>query len=191
MKNILFFVMLSLFSLNTASADSFNQITFQGMKIGESLLKYIDEATIKATNNPKYKKNKYSTSSFDLREAGPDYFDVLDISFMTSDRSYKIVELGGSEFMSSMNECETERDKILNAMGELLNDAKKIGPETVNHPADKSGKSKMTDLVYRFDSGFVQTSCVDWSEEIGHQDHLYFSVTEKIFMIWKQKNFKY
>ena len=56
MKKILVFVILSLFSLNTASADSFNQITFQGMKIGESLLKYIDEATIKATNNPKYKK---------------------------------------------------------------------------------------------------------------------------------------
>ena len=183
--------MLSLFCFNTVSADSFNQITLQGMKIGESFLKYVDEKTIKDFNNPKYKNNKYSTSSFDLREAGSEHFDVLDISFMTSDRSYKIVEIGGSEFISSMKECETERDKLLNSMDEFLNDAKKIGPKTGNHPSDKSGKSKITDLVYRFGSGFVQTSCVDWSEEIGHQDHLYFSVTEKIFMIWKKINFKY
>ena len=94
MNKVLIFIIVSLLSFNTGNADSFNQITLQGMKIGESFLKYVDEKTIKDFNNPKYKNNKYSTSSFDLREAGSEHFDVLDISFMTSDRSYKIVEIG-------------------------------------------------------------------------------------------------
>ena len=189
MKKILIFI---LFWFNTAYADNFNQLMLQGMKIGESFLKYVDEATIKGTNNPKYKNNKYSTSSFDLRVAdGSEFFDILEISYLTSDKDYKILGIGGQDLMDSMSQCEIKRDAILNEMGSLLNDAKKLGPETNNHPADRSGKSKITDILYIFDKGTVHASCVDWSVESGYPDHLYFQLTEKKFMNWVQKNTKY
>ncbi|MBD1150252.1 hypothetical protein IDH12_02540 [Pelagibacterales bacterium SAG-MED29] len=201
MKKVVIFIMVSLFSFNTASADSFNLITLQGMKIGESFIKYVDEATIKGTNNPKYKNNKYSTSTFDFSSSNdPQYFDFLNISYKTSDKDYKILEIGGQDLINNMDECETKRDDLLNSMvvkshdgteTSLLKNAKKTGPETNNHPADTSGKSKITDILYIFDTGTVHASCVDWSEETGYPDHLYFAITEKKFMAWKQKNSKY
>ena len=184
--------MVSLFSFNTVSADGFNQITLQGMKIGESFIKYVDEATIKGTNNPKYKNKKYSTSTFDFSSSGDSqYFDFLNISYKTSDKDYKILEIGGQDLINNMDECETKRDDLLNSMTSLLKNAKKMGPETNNHPADTSGKSKITDILYIFDTGTVHASCVDWSVETGYPDHLYFAITEKKFMDWKQKNSKY
>ena len=190
MKKILSFIMLSLFCFNTASADSFNQLILEGMKIGEKFTTYVDEATIKATNMENFKNNKYSVSGFDTQGISEN-FDQLTISYKTSDKDYKILEIAGQKLTSNMNECESIRDSLLNAYGTSLQNIKKVGPETNNHPADSSGKSKLSDLMYIFKSGVLHASCVDWSEEIGYKDHLFFSISEKKFMQWKQKNIKY
>ena len=65
-KKFLQIVVLSLFCFNTVSADSFNQLILEGMKIGENFTKYVDEPTIKATNMENFKNNKYSVSGFTI-----------------------------------------------------------------------------------------------------------------------------
>jgi len=190
MKKILNFIIISFFSFTTVSADSFNQLILEGMKVGENLTKYADVAIIKANKMESYKTNKYSVSGFDTQGISEN-FDQLTISYKTSDKDYKILEIAGQKVTSNMNECESKRDNLLNAYGALLNNAEKSGPETNNHPADSSGKSKIIDLMYIFKSGVLHTSCVDWSEEIGYEDHLFFSISEIKFMRWKQKNIKY
>ena len=190
MKKILNFIIISFFSFTTVSADSFNQLILEGMKVGENLTKYADVAIIKANKMESYKTNKYSVSGFDTQEISQD-FDQLTISYKTSDKDYKILEIAGQKVTSNMNECESKRDNLLNAYGTSLQNIKKVGPKTDNHPADSSGKSKLSDLMYIFKSGVLHASCVDWSEEIGYEDHLFFSISEKKFMQWKQKNIKY
>ena len=190
MKKIFNFIIISFFSFTTVSADSFNQLILEGMKIGENFTKYVDEPTIKATNMENFKNNKYSVSGFDTQGISEN-FDQLTISYKTSDKDYKILEIAGQKLTSNMNECESIRDSLLNVYGTSLQNIKKVGPKTNNHPADSSGKSKLSDLMYIFKSGVLHTSCVDWSEETGYKDHLFFSISEKKFMQWKQKNIKY
>ncbi len=190
MKKFIIILATGMLWCNVGFADNFNQLILEGMKIGEKFTTYVDEATIKATNMENFKNNKYSVSGFDTQGISEN-FDQLTISYKTSDKDYKILEIAGQKLTSNMNECESIRDSLLNAYGTSLQNIKKVGPETNNHPADSSGKSKLSDLMYIFKSGVLHASCVDWSEEIGYKDHLFFSISEKKFMRWKQKNIKY
>ena len=189
MKKIFYFIIISFFSFTTVSADSFNQLILEGMKIGENFTKHVDEPTIKATNMENFKNNKYSVSGFDTQGISEN-FDQLTISYKTSDKDYKILDISGTKVTTDINDCISRRDNLLNAYGTLLNKVKINGPETNNHPADSSGKSKITDVLYVFGDGFLHASCIDWSEEIGYIDHLNFQISEKKFMRWKQKNIK-
>jgi len=190
MKKLFNFIIAIFFFFNTAYAGNFNQLILEGMKIGENLTKYSDEATIKASNMPKYKNNKYSTAGFDVQGVSQN-FDQLEISYETSDKDYKILDISGTKVTTDINDCISRRDNLLNTYGTLLNKVKINGPETNNHPADSSGKSKITDVLYIFGDGFLHASCIDWSEEIGYIDHLNFQISEKKFMRWKQKNIIY
>tara|TARA_B110000285_G_C14853331_1_gene481009 strand:- start:4 stop:351 length:348 start_codon:yes stop_codon:yes gene_type:complete len=105
MKKIFYFIIISFFSFTTVSADSFNQLILEGMKVGENLTKYADVAIIKANKMESYKTNKYSVSGFDTQEISQD-FDQLTISYKTSDKDYKILEIAGQKVTSNMNECD-------------------------------------------------------------------------------------
>ena len=191
MKKLFLYIFLVLMWCNVGFADNFYQLRLDEIKIGDSLLNYANEVDIKNTINPeKFKKKKFSTSAFDVRGVSEN-FDQLEISFKTTDKEYKILHIGGSKLTNGMDDCISKRDNILKQYSSSLKNLKKEGPKTNNHPADRSGKSKITDVLYIFDSGFLHASCIDWSEEIGYKDHLNFQILEKEFMYWMQKNIKY
>ena len=183
-------MVLGLLWCNTSFADDFNQLILDEIKIGDSFLNYANESDIKNTILPKYKKKKFSTSGFDVTGVSKN-FDQLEISFKTTDKEYKILGISGSKITNSMDDCISKRDNILKQYSSSLKNLKKEGPKINNHPADNSGKSKMLEIGYAFKSGYLHTSCVDWSEEIGYLDHLNFQIIEKEFMGWIQKNLKY
>ena len=77
-------------------------------------------------------------------------------------------------------------------MSEIFKDAKKEDYGTTKHTGDKSGKSTMTSIYWRFDSRDIVTlECYDWSKEIettkNWGDHLRISVVKKELDIWIRK----
>ena len=82
-----------------------------------------------------------------------------------------------------------KKDEIEKELSEIFKDVKKVDKGTTKHSGDKSGKSTMTTIYWKLDSGdFVTLECYDWSKEIETTknwfDHLRISVFTKELNTW-------
>ena len=64
---------------------------------------------------------------------------------------------------------------------DFFESAKKIGPSTLEHSGDPSGKSTYTDIYLRLNNEYeVVIACYDWSDELlktqNKADHIYISI---------------
>ena len=189
MKKILLILVLGLVLVSNAFAKDINQFEMKGIKFGDKLLNYADEALIKDTNVYNYKNDKFSTSRFSIQS--DDYY-YLEISY---DKNYSIVELTGFALLENINQCETKKKNFLAKFNQVLAKGKKIKSRE-KHPADKTGNSLMFGEVYTFAKGDrVQISCTDWSKKIesetNYKDNLNISVHTREFAVWKDKNIIY
>ena len=82
MKKILGIIALSLLLSGNAYANDINQIEMEGIKFGDQLTNYADEALIKDTSVYSYKNDKFSTSRFSIQSE--DYY-YLEISYILSE----------------------------------------------------------------------------------------------------------
>ena len=67
--------------------------------------------------------------------------------------------------------------------------SKKLGPSTLEHSSDLSGKSSYTDIYLKLDNGYeVVIACYDWSEEAlkkeNKHDHMYISIRSLELDAW-------
>ena len=189
MKKLLSIMVLSFLLSGNAYANDINQIEMEGIKFGDQLTNYADEALIKDTSVYSYKNDKFSTSRFSIQSE--DYY-YLEISY---DKNYLIVELTGFALLENINQCETKKKNFLAKFNQVLSKGKKIESRE-KHPADKTGNSLMFGEVYTFTKGDrVQISCTDWSKKIesetNYQDNLNISVHTREFVVWKDKNIIY
>ena len=189
MRKIFGIIALSLLLSGNAYTKDINQIEMEGIKFGDQLTNYADEALIKDTSVYSYKNDKFSTSRFSIQSE--DYY-YLEISY---DKNYLIVELTGFALLENINQCETKKKNFLAKFNQVLSKGKKIESRE-KHPADKTGNSLMFGEVYTFTKGDrVQISCTDWSKKIesetSYQDNLNISVHTREFAVWKAKNIIY
>jgi hypothetical protein len=124
-------------------------------------------------------------------------YDVLDIHLKTNDKKYKIKGIAGViYFKKNINDCYKKQDDIVSELSQIFKTAKIDDEGTTAHPADKTGKSKTTDIYFNFKSGdSVQVSCYDWSEKITKKfrygDHLRVSIIPNELSEWfKNEAFK-
>ena len=66
-------------------------------------------------------------------------------------------------------------DEISNIFGK---DVKKSKKKTKKHRSDKSGKSKVTDIVFKLkkDKDVIVVACYDWSKKMEYWDNLRISI---------------
>lgn len=74
-----------------------------------------------------------------------------------------------------------EQNKIAEEILQIFDKANKIGPTTLEHSADPSGKSTYTDIYLQLNNDYeVVIACYDWSEELlkkeNKEDHIYISI---------------
>ena len=113
-------LILGLLLSGNAYANDINQIEMEGIKFGDQLTNYADEALIKDTSVYSYKSDKFSTSRFSIQSE--DYY-YLEISY---DKNYLIVELTGFALLENINQCETKKKNFLAKFNQVLSKGKKI-----------------------------------------------------------------
>ena len=166
MKRLILILILTLSFKSLAKAGEINEISIEGISVGESALKYFSKQDIK-NNSWDYYKNKKFTP---VQNKGFSFFkqyDGVDFDFKTNDKDYLIHSLSGVIFFKKedikkcfkmMNEIDIEISKVLQSF-------KRSDKATWIHDIDPTGKSKFTDIYYESESGTVTITCYDYSEE--------------------------
>ena len=166
MKRLILILILTLSFKSLAKAGEINEISIEGISVGESALKYFSKQDIK-NNSWDYYKNKKFTPVQNKGFSFFEQYDAVDFDFKTNDKDYLIHSLSGVIFFKKedikkcfkiMNEIDIEISKVLQSF-------KRSDKATWIHDIDPTGKSKFTDIYYESESGTVTITCYDYSEE--------------------------
>ena len=186
---ILFITCLITFNFQSLTkANDIKEFEIEGMSVGSSLLDFFSQKKINASIVDWYddlEKNRYVAFAFD----SPDFetYDFVDVWTKHGDNKYLIdtiagvVYFGQDKTIKDVENCYQEQKIIANDLLEIFDTAKKVGPSTLEHTGDPTGKSSYTDIYLRLDNDYeVLVSCYDWSEEAlkkeNKHDHMYISI---------------
>ena len=164
---IYFFIMLFSFSCN---AEDIFDFEIEGISVGESALNYFNINEINENIKDWYNNNEYTPVVFEELPFFNTYEDV-EINFKTIDNKYLIASVSGWISMS-YDECIYTIDTIINDIKQNFKYTEFYDLETYEHQIDKSGRSKITDAVFYFESGSVDVQCYDMHSSTNYEDGL-------------------
>jgi hypothetical protein len=164
-----------------SKAEEISEFEIEGMSIGDSALDYFDSDVLRNNLLKSYKSNKYVTSSIKL---GPNNeYEVIQLSYLKKDKKKILVDINGIVDLN-YKKCLERIKNLENDFDNTFSKAKKLQMETYEHTVDKSGKSKITDIVWQFDNGDVAIlACYNWNPnyEIGYPDEFRVTLGTKDF----------
>ena len=185
------FLIIFIFLLNIqtlSKANDIKEFEIEGMSVGSSLLDYFSKKKINSSIVDWYddlEKNRYVSFAFD----SPDFetYDFVDVWTKHGDNKYLIdtiagvVYFGQNKPIKNIENCYQEQKIIANDLQKIFDKAKKLGPSTLEHSSDPTGKSSYTDIYLKLNNGYeVVIACYDWSEEAlkkeNKHDHMYISI---------------
>ena len=182
MKKLLGIVVLSLMLITPSQADDIRDFQIEGISLGDSALKHFNanELTILEEG---YSSKEFSTAT--VRSSSFTNYESLQISFKTGDSKYKIVDITGN-VDKDYKLCLKELSGIDDELSNMFKDAIKNDAQEFTHPGDKSGETKITDIIWQFSSGeLILAQCYNWKSEYGRKrdyvDGLKISISTKEF----------
>jgi len=190
MKKLLGIVVLGLLLITPSQADDIRDFEIEGMSIGDSLLDYFSEKEINDNIEKSYTQHiKKEPGKFLIVEfrgiSRIKIYDALQFAIKKNDKNYKIYMVKGMiAFTENISECYKKQVEIDNELSELFNNLKREVTKK-KHPIDESGKSIVVSINYWFPTeDLIEIDCFDWSEEIGHIDHLRIGAKTKEINKW-------
>jgi len=186
MKKFLAILVLGLFLITPSQADDIRDFEIEGMSLYDSALKYFNENQIKKEIADYYSSNKFLTTAI---RSSLNQYDYLQLSFRTGDNKYIIVDLTGN-VEKNYSDCINELDNLDKELSVMFSDTKKINKQTYPHLIDKSDETKITDIIWKFDSGdLILIQCYDWEssnfgKERNYTDEMKISISNKDFDKW-------
>ena len=188
MKRLLLIIILT-FSFQTwAKADDVRDLEIEGISLGDSLLEFFDEKTIKkGIRNHSYADDTF----FDVEiydQTSFNNYENVSFSLKKNDQKYKIYQIVGFNiYKTNIEECLNQVDIISKNISGVLKNTDKV-KSTHNHDGDPTGNSKVKQIVYWHKSGSVFIECVNWSEKITKEknwgDNLSVGVAVSEFDTW-------
>ena len=182
-------VLILIFSLQSwTKADDVRDLEIEGMSLGDSLLEFFDERTIKkGIRNHTYADDTF----FDVEIYGHKSFNKyqnVSFSLKKNDKNYKIYQIVGFNiYENNIEECLNQVDVISKNISGVLKGTDKV-KSTDNHEGDPTGNSTVKQIVYWHKSGSVFIECVNWSEKITKEknwgDNLSVGVAISEFDTW-------
>tara|TARA_B100000029_G_C17365483_1_gene884122 strand:+ start:343 stop:963 length:621 start_codon:yes stop_codon:yes gene_type:complete len=178
-------LILGLFLTTQIKANEIRDFQIEGMSLYDSLLNYYNEEKINSSDLGWWKGKEYKTVAI-MDEKNFKDFEGLQISFKRNDSTYAIENIDAIKYLNIEN-CYEEFDQTEKVLDELFSNAKKSKKYTYKHTADKTGESKITDIVWTFPSGNLAIiACYDWSnaflaEKKGWGDHFRVTLSSKEF----------
>ena len=170
------------------NAEDIREFEIEGMSVGSSLLDYFPIEKINQSVVDWYddlEKNRYVSFAFDSTSF--ETYDFVDVWTKYNDDKYLIDTIAGvvyfdkNKSMVDIEDCYKQQKIIADELLEVFNNAEKIGPSTLEHSGDPSGKSTYTDIYLKINDEYeVLIACYDWSEELlekeNKADHAYISI---------------
>jgi len=172
MKTLL--TLFVLFFLSSVFADNISDFEIEGMSIGESALKYLDEEEIQK----QIKQNEYMYDY--LKEPGKFghvsiYSGLTQYSFVTIyvsfDDIYTIEGINANIHSTitsnkELNSCLKKMQEVEKVFSQIFNNYQTI-ENIADHPIDSTGRSKVHYIKFIFDSGDnAQLQCFDFEEKL-------------------------
>ena len=178
-----FFIYISL--PNWTKADDIKDFEIEGLSVGSSLLDHFLKK-IKASVVDWYddlEKNRYVAF---VDSPNFETYDFVDVWTKHNDDKYLIdtiagvIYFGDNKPIKNIENCYEEQKIIANELLQILK-VQQVGPSTLEHPGDPSGKSTYTDIYLQLNNEYeVVIACYDWSEEalekMNKADHIYVSI---------------
>ena len=135
---LLIFVLIFSFQSLT-NADDISEFEIEGMSIGDSALDFFTKEKIKK-NIRNYYKNKDITVV--EMEISSNEYDNFQFHYRAKDETYKMIGISGLKFYpKNIEECYKKQNDVVKELENFFPNIE-ITNETINHSADKSGKSK-------------------------------------------------
>ena len=184
MRKLSTYLFLVLFAFQTLSwADDIRDFQIEGMSIGDSLLDYFSEKEIiKAKMGTHFKSQKYKKIILEkLKKL--ELYDTLTLWVKDKDKTYKIYSVEGYVyFKKDMQNCYKKQKEVIAELNDFFKElgVKDDGLHSRKHSGDKSGKSTITDSIFRFPKGDqIQISCMDFSKKTGWDDTMSIAIDTK------------
>ena len=158
-------------------ADDIKDFQLEGISLYESALNHFTINELQKDTNDNYTSNKYTTSNI---YDGLDMYDYIQISYKTDDRKYIIQDISAAKNIK-YKECLSQLDQVESDISSIYENSSKIsndGKLTYDHPVDKSGQSKVTDIAWYFNTGdVIVAQCYNWQSEFGKKNNFKDSLT--------------
>ena len=140
-----------IFSLQSATkADDITDFQIEGFSIGDSLLDHFSkEEILKQTEENKFMYH-YLTDEFGqvYKYDGLTKYHFVSFYVRPKDKNFKIHGITGTmPHVENISECHEQMKEIANEFSTLFKDAKRK-EESYNHRVDKSGKSKVKEIMF-------------------------------------------
>ena len=169
---------LIIFSLQTISkSDDIKEFEIEGISLYESALNHFTVNELQADTVKNYKSNRYTTSNI---YDGLEMYDYIQISYKTTDRKYVIQDISAAKNIK-YKECLSQLDQVESDISSIYENSSKIsndGKSTYDHPVDKSGQSKVTDIAWYFNTGdVIVAQCYNWQSDYGKKNNFKDSLT--------------
>ena len=185
MKKLYLYIFIILNWLNVCFANEL-LISANGIKLGDSALKYFDQNLIESKKRFIYKSDEYFMI----------YVQGEQINIRNNDPNYTIASIQGGKKMS-FNECKKEIKNLIAEIKALVPNVKTKEKGSAENPRkhwdDPSGKSLTFGLDFYLnespkDGPVIRTNCTDWSSEIetskNFVDHLGKTINLKEFNLF-------
>ena len=175
---IILITIIFIFSLKTwTKADDIREFEIEGITLYESALIHYSISELQEDTVKNYSSNKYTTSNI---YDGLKMYDYIQISYKTNDREYIIQDISAAKNIK-YEECINQLDQVERDISSMYENSSKIlndGKLTYDHPVDKSGQSKITDIAWYFDDGHVIVAqCYNWQSAYGKKNNFKDSLT--------------
>ena len=171
-------VLILIFSLQSwTKADDISDFEIEGVSVGDSLLRLLDEKTIlskleetKDLYNWK-KDNKFGEVYI---YEGFDTYEYLTFFVKLNDRNYKIYAIFGEvDINNNIKKCDKYKKKISYELSQLFPNLKSNEGDYELSGADKSGKSKATYYNWIFNKkDIIEITCYDYDKAVQQVENL-------------------
>ncbi len=191
---ILFSILFIFFS-SPIIGDDISDFQIEGMSIGETLLDFISESEIqKNIEINKYDDDKYYTVGLYNKDFKT--YDGVQITLETGDKDYIIQGLDGGIFYNdNFEKCLMKKKDMVKDITLMLDKNISSNENVINHPADKSGDSKIHTYEFYLNnstsgnySDSILVYCTNWSiqfeKKYNWTDNLRVSLSTREFNYW-------
>ncbi len=167
-------------------ADDIRDFEIEGMSIGDSALDFFSKSVLEKNKVLEWYDTKVFTPIAELKLRDSKTYTSFQIAVKTKDKKYKIESIGGFVFYKDdVSKCYKRLDSISKEIKGLFVNIKDLGKETYKHSYDKTGKSKITDIILRDNKGNeVIIACYDWSDHLPYWDQLRISINSNEYADW-------